>query len=216
MLHKRPAARGSLGLTVTPLALVYLGLRLPTLLALPLFNDEAVYLVRARFFPAMLSTPGAASATLPDGKLLHELVLAALASLPVDPLIPARLLSVVCGLATALTLVLTGRSLGHPRAGVLAGVMYALAPLAHLHDVLGLPDSMLALGSALLLWASIGFASRPTADRRDALLVGALLGAASLVKLSGLFLFAVPVLAVLLLSVSRPERWRRLALLRLP
>jgi len=211
--QQRRAARRSLGLTVALLALLYLGLRLPALLALPLFNDEAVYLVRARFFPSMLATPGVAGATLPDGKLLHELALAALAPLPVDPLLPARLLSVACGLATALTLVATGRSLGHPRAGALAGVLYALAPLAGVHDVLGLPDSMLALASALLLWASIGFASRPAAGRRDALLVGALLGAASLIKLSGLLLFVIPVLAVLLLPASS-ERWRRLALLR--
>lgn len=213
--NNRPFARLRLPLAVALLALVYLGLRLPALGALPLFNDEAVYLVRARFFPAMLGAPGVAGATLPDGKLLHELALAALAPLPVDPLIPARLLSVVCGLATGLTLVATGRALGHPWAGVLAGMLYALSPLAGLHDVLGLPDSMLTLASALLLWASIGFATRPVAGRGYALLVGALLKVASLVKLSGLLLFALPVLAVLLLAPSRSERWRRLGLLRM-
>ncbi|GEM_PF-928079 len=196
------------------LVAVYLGLRLPALLALPLFNDEAVYLVRAQFFPAMVSAPGIAGATLPDGKFLQELALAALALLPVDPLIPARLLSVVCGLATVLALAAMGRALGWPGAGVLAGLLYALSPLAGLHDVLGLPDSMLTLVSALLLWASIGFATRPAVSRRDALLVGGLLAAASLVKLSGLFLFTLPVLAVLLLSATWSERWRRLSLLR--
>ncbi len=196
------------------LAAAYLGLRLPALLALPLFNDEAVYLVRAQFFPAMVGAPGIAGATLPDGKFLQELALAALALLPVDPLIPARLLSVVCGLATVLALAAMGRALGRPGAGMLAGLLYALSPLAGLHDVLGLPDSMLTLVSALLLWTSVGFATRPAVSRRDALLVGALLAAASLVKLSGLFLFTLPVLAVLLLSTSRSERWRRLSLLR--
>ncbi len=210
----RPAVRLRLSLPIALLALLYLGLRLPALLALPLFNDEAVYLVRARFFPAMLGTPGVAGATLPDGKLLHELALALLALLPVDPLIPARLLSVACGLATVLALAAMGRALDHLRAGVLAGVLYALAPLAGLHDVLGLPDSMLTLASTLLLWASISFAVRPAAGRREALLVGALLLAASLIKLSGLFLFAIPVLAVLLLTASPTERWRRLGLLR--
>ncbi|MFQ3660798.1 MAG: glycosyltransferase family 39 protein, partial [Chloroflexaceae bacterium] len=196
------------------LAAVYLGLRLPALLALPLFNDEAVYLVRAQFFPAMFGAPGIASATLPEGKFLQELVLAALAPLPVDPLILARLLSMVCGLATVLVLAAMGRALGRPGAGVLAGLLYALSPLAGLHDVLGLPDSMLTLVSTLLLWASTGFATRPTASRRDALPVGALLAAASLVKLSGLFLFTLPVLAVLLLPAAHSERWRRLSLLR--
>ncbi|MCX7790022.1 MAG: glycosyltransferase family 39 protein [Chloroflexaceae bacterium] len=213
-VDNRPAGKARLPLAMALLALVYLGLRLPALLALPLFNDEAVYLVRARFFPAMLAAPGVASATLPEGKLLHELALAALAPLPVDPLILARLLSVACGLATVLVLAAMGRALGRPWAGALAGLLYALSPLAGLHDVLGLPDSMLTLVSALLLWASLAFATRPAVGRRDALVVGALLGAASLVKLSGLFLFAIPVLAVLLLSATPAERWRRLGLLR--
>lgn len=212
--NNRLDGKARLLLTLALLALVYLGLRLPALLALPLFNDEAVYLVRARFFPSMLATLGVAGATLPDGKLLHELALASLAPLPVDPLIPARLLSVVCGLATVLALAMIGQRLGHPQAGALAGLFYALSPLAGLHEALGLPDSMLTLVSALLLWASLAFAIRPVVSRRDAVLVGALLGAAGLVKFSGLLLFAIPVLAVLLLSATPSERWRRLGLLR--
>lgn len=175
-----------LALSGALLVLVYLGWRLPALLALPLFNDEAVYLVRAQSFPAMLGIAGVAGGTLPDGKLLHELALAVLAPLPVDPLIPARLLSVVCGLGTVLMLAAMGCTLGRPGAGMLAGLLYALSPLAGLHDVLGPPDSMLILVSVLWLWASVRFAIHPAVGRRDALLVGALLVVASLVKLSGL------------------------------
>lgn len=189
-------------------------MRVPALGVLPLFNDEAVYLLRAARFPAMFVEAGPAGATLPDGKLVQELLLAALAPLPTDPLVPARLLSLACGLATALVLAAIGRSLGYPRAGLLAGALYALSPLALVHDVLALPDSMLALASALVLGASLRFGFRPGVERRDALWLGALLALASLIKLSGLLLFVVPVLAALLLPPGWPERRRRLALLR--
>jgi len=192
----------------------YLALRLPSLLALPLFNDEAVYLLRAQRFPQMLAADGPAGATLPDGKLIQELLLAALAPLPGDPLVPSRLLSLACGLATTLTLAALGRALGRPVAGLLAGALYALSPLALIHDLLGLPDSLLTLVSVLLLWASVQLGSRPQATRRDAAVVGALLAVAALVKLAGLLLFAVPLLAVLLLPDSWAERRRRLGLLR--
>ena len=192
----------------------YLALRLPSLMALPLFNDEAVYLLRAQRFPQMLAAEGPAGATLPDGKLIQELLLAALAALPGDPLVPSRLLSLACGLATTLTLAALGRALGRPVAGLLAGALYALSPLALIHDLLGLPDSLLTLVSVLLLWASVQLGSRPQATRRDAAVVGVLLAVAALVKLAGLLLFAVPLLAVLLLPNSWAERRRRLGLLR--
>lgn len=197
------------------LTALFLLLRLPGLLALPLFNDEAVYLLRARVFPAGLIHESFAGATLPDGKLIQELFLAALARLPGDPLLPARLLSVACGLGTLLVIVACGRVLNRPMAGLLAAGLYALAPLAQIHDRLALPDSMLTLVSALLLWASLDYARRPQVGRREALLLGALVAVASMVKLSGLLFFGVPILAVLLLSPSRAEIRRRLALLRL-
>lgn len=202
------------GLALGGLLLVALALRLPALLALPLFNDEAVYLLRAERFPAMLAAPGVAGATLPDGKLLHELALALLARFPGVPLVPARLLSVACGLGTSLLLAAIGRSLGWPGAGLLAGLLFALSPLALLHDLLALPDAMLTLAATAVLWASLRYSLRP-AGRREALGLGALLAVASLVKLSGLLLFALPALAALALPARKAERLGRLALLRL-
>lgn len=163
----------------------------------------------------MFTAWGAAGATLPDGKLLQELALAALSLLPGDPLLPARLLSVACGLGVVLTMVAMGRDLGQPRAGALAALLYVFTPLASIHDVLALPDSMLALVGSLLLWASLRYGRNPQVGRRDALLIGGLLAMAILVKLTGLFLFALPVLAALLLPKQWAERRRKLASLRL-
>ncbi|HEY3230827.1 MAG TPA: glycosyltransferase family 39 protein [Roseiflexaceae bacterium] len=191
------------------LALIYLVARLPALLAMPLFNDEAVYILRAQVFPALLSD------TLSEGKLLQEVFLAALMRLPGDPLILSRLLSIACGLATLGGLLLLGRALDQPEAGWLAGLLYAGAPIAALHDRLGLPDSMLTSMACFVMLGSIEFARAPRSTRGRALLIGALIGLASLVKLPGLFLLCIPVLAVLILPDSWPERRQRLALLRL-
>jgi hypothetical protein len=196
------------------LGLAYLLLRLPGLLALPLFNDEAVYLLRAQHFPHMLLQNPIDSGTLPDGKLIQELLLAALAGLPGDPLLWARLLSLACGLGTLAALARCGRLLGRPGAGLLAGLLYALAPMAQIHDRLAIPDSMLTLASAALLAASLAYARAERAGRRAALGLGLLLALACLVKLSGLFLALVPPLAVIFLTPPGARR-QRLAMLRM-
>ncbi|NTV63869.1 MAG: phospholipid carrier-dependent glycosyltransferase, partial [Oscillochloris sp.] len=184
-------------------------------MALPLFNDEAVYLLRAQRFPAMLmADPRSSSATLPEGKLLQELCLALLARLPGDPLLPARLLSVLCGLGTVLVMIQIGRQLACPGCGMLAGLLYALSPLAQIHDRLAISDSMLTMVGAGLLLVSVRYATNEQADRGQALGIGALLGTAALVKLTGILLAALPVLAVLLLTPANQRRGR-IALLRL-
>jgi 4-amino-4-deoxy-L-arabinose transferase-like glycosyltransferase len=194
-----------------PLALLvalYLLARLPDLWSVPLFNDETIYLLRAQRFPSMLG------GTVGDGKLLQELALAALIWLPGDPLLWSRLLSIACGLGTVIALLLLGRAIDRPHAGLLAGILYAGAPLAILHDRLGLPDSMLTCATAYVLLASLNFARRPDPDTWHALAIGMLIGVAMLVKLPGLFFVYVPIIAVLALAASRADMLRRLALLR--
>lgn len=212
-------ARSSEGLRVlTPLArlspglpiVLYLLARLPQLLSVPLFNDEAVYLLRAQRFPAMLSS------TIRDGKLLQELGLAALAQLPGDPLLWSRLLSIGCGLGTLIALLLLGRALDRPAAGILAGILYAGAPLVLLHDRLGLPDSMLTCAAGYVTLASVRFARAPDPSRARALAIGLLICLAALAKLPGLFLCYVPILAALTLPDSWADARRRLHLLRAP
>ncbi|HJZ45546.1 MAG TPA: glycosyltransferase family 39 protein [Roseiflexaceae bacterium] len=187
---------------------LYLLARLPSLLSLPLFIDEAVYLLRAQHFPA------AVGASIGGGKLLQELVLALLAQLPYEPLLSSRLFSVVCGLGTVLILPLIGRALDQRAAGILAAVLYAGAPLAVLHDRLGLSDSLLTCASASLLLASISFARSTQVGRSQAVAIGIVIDLAMLAKFSGVFLCYVPVLVVLALTDSWAEARRRLLPLR--
>src|SRR5215218_9441770 len=74
--------------------LIYLLARVPDLLSIPLSHDEAVYILRAARFPAMIWW------TLGEGKFLNEVLLAGMIQLPGDPLLLSRLLSVASGLGT--------------------------------------------------------------------------------------------------------------------
>lgn len=187
---------------------VYLGLRLPALLRFPLFNDEAMYLMRARHFPTMIQ------GTLVNGKLLQELFLAVLVNLPGDPVFLSRFLSVLCGAGTLIGMLLIARALDHPEVGVVAGMLYATSPMGVFFDRLALPDSMLTCVACFILLKSVTFIQTPQPSRKQAALLGALIGLASLVKMTGLFLFALPVLMTFLMPAPWPERRNRLFLLR--
>lgn len=190
------------------LCILFLATRLPGLLALPLFNDEAVYLYRAQHFPAQLQF------TIHDGKLIHELLLAALARLPWDPLLTGRLLSVLCGWLTVVGLWLSGKMIADSTAGALAGVLYILSPLAIIHDRLAIPDAMLGSMASFLLAASLRLIALPQPNRWHAAGVGALMALAALVKLPGLFLFALPALMIITRPVMMDYSYQRWALLR--
>jgi 4-amino-4-deoxy-L-arabinose transferase-like glycosyltransferase len=210
--HVVPAIRLSLfnhAFLLACLATLYVGTRLPLLLSIPLFNDEAVYLVRAQKFPRYLSE------TLGEGKLLQELLLTVLVRLPGDSLVLGRLLSVAAGLATLVLIVMIGRVLNAPGAGLLAALFYIGAPLTLLHDRLAVPDSLLTCLGAAVVLASLRMGMSPQHRRKRALVVGGLIGLSSLVKLPGLFLFVVPVLAVVILPSSAAQKRQQFAQLRL-
>ncbi|WP_232280222.1 ArnT family glycosyltransferase [Roseiflexus castenholzii] len=190
------------------LCILFLTTRLPGLLTLPLFNDEAIYLYRAQQFPAQLEF------TVHDGKLIHELLLAALARLPWDPLLTGRILSVLCGWLTVVGLWLSGRIIGDRTAGLFAGLLYILSPLAIIHDRLAIPDAMLGSIAGFLLAASLRLTLLPQPNRWHAAGVGALGALATLVKLPGLFLFALPALIIVTSAATPERRHQQWALLR--
>lgn len=190
------------------LCMLFLATRLPGLLALPLFNDEAVYLYRAQQFPAQFLF------TIHDGKLLHELFLAALVRLPWDPLLAGRLLSVLCGWLTVVGLWLSGKIIADTTTGALAGLLYILSPLAIVHDRLAIPDAMLGSVASFLLAASLRLTVLAQLNRWHVAGVGALAALAALVKLPGLFLFALPALIILARSYPPDHSHQRWTLLR--
>lgn len=177
-------------------------------MAIPLFNDEAVYLSRAQHFPDQFLS------TIHDGKLIHELLLAALAHLPLDPLVSGRLLSVVCGWLTVIGLWLSGKMIADQRAGIFAGLLYICSPLAIVHDLLAIPDAMLTSVASFVLALSLRLNQMSNPHRWHAAGVGALVALAGLVKLSGVFLFALPALTMLMRTMPPEQRHRRWEMVR--
>jgi hypothetical protein len=190
------------------LCILFLTTRLPGLMAIPLFNDEAVYLSRAQHFPDQFLS------TIHDGKLIHELLLAALTHLPLDPLVSGRLLSVACGWLTVIGLWLSGKIVADQRAGILAGLLYICSPLAIVHDLLAIPDSMLTSVASFVLALSLRLYRTPNPHRWHAAGVGALVALASLVKLPGVFLFALPALTMLMRAMPPEQRHQRWEMVR--
>jgi hypothetical protein len=190
------------------LCILFLTTRLPGLMAIPLFNDEAVYLSRAQHFPDQFLS------TIHDGKLIHELLLAVLAHLPLDPLVSGRLLSVACGWLTVIGLWLSGKIVADQRAGILAGLLYICSPLAIVHDLLAIPDAMLTSVASFVLALSLRLNQMSNPHRWHAAGVGALVALASLVKLSGVFLFALPALTMIMRMMPPEQRHRRWEMVR--
>jgi len=203
-LHEAHTARRGQAALLVALVVSFCLLRLPSLMGMPLFNDEALALLRAR---DPVNTLGG---NFYDGKLLQVFALAALPHLLPDPLVPARLLGVACGLGVVLCLAACGRLVMRPWAGLLAGLLYALAPLAAVQDRLALTDGPLTLISALVLYLSIAYVDGAADRRRDALKLGLLIMIGCLIKLSGVFLLLTPAFAALLLAPAG----QRLARLR--
>lgn len=108
------------------------------------------------------------------------------------------------------------RSLDYPLAGFGAGLLYIGSPMAALHDRLVMSDTLLTFSTSLLLWASIKCARAKQPVLWQPLLVGSLLTLSVIVKLSGILLISMPVIAVLFLTKDRAERRARLLRLVFP
>jgi 4-amino-4-deoxy-L-arabinose transferase-like glycosyltransferase len=122
-----------------------------------------------------------------------------------DAVTAGRLQSAAGGVATIVLTYFLGRRLagGLAGAGFVAASMYALSPVAVLHERMVLQDGLLtpaALGAVLVSWSAV-----ERADARRALLAGALGALAVQIKVPGVGTAAAP----LLVLVATPPATRR-------
>ncbi|HVE66229.1 MAG TPA: glycosyltransferase family 39 protein [Thermoanaerobaculia bacterium] len=184
-MNGKRAAIAAIGVITAAAAAV----RLPSLRALPIFGDEAIFLrlagiIRAEPLQQLWSPLRAPSAPL------HPWLLAL--SLPVssDPVRSGRLLSVLCGVllvpalawaAWRLTGVVTteaGRLA--PATSVAAAVLAAASPFLVFSDRIARVDSLFALETALAAGLALSLAGRPSS--RAAVLFGLLMGLTMLTR----------------------------------
>jgi hypothetical protein len=218
---------------------IYFLLRLPGLLALPIFCDESVYLRyaqligRAPFSRALLSV-------VDPKPPLHYWLLALVFPTTSDPLLAARLLSVVAGAVSVLVLFPLSRELASLARGtqreevgsastpgtfaVVAAALFVVSPFLAFYQRLALAEGLLVLEALLVALLSLRWAGSAasaasaggsaTGFRRETLALGLALGAALLTKQNFSYvLFGLPILAAALRSRrDLQSRFRRFAL----
>ncbi|HEY8149481.1 MAG TPA: glycosyltransferase family 39 protein [Vicinamibacteria bacterium] len=177
---------------------LYLASRLVGLMALPMFLDERIHLRWAYWIEQgrRLRVP------LLAGRGLSVYLLAGIAPHAEDPLRAGRLLTVAIGLVTLVAgYRLALRLTGDRRVADLTALFYIACPFTLAYDRMVLTDAFLSAFTALTLILSVRVAEEPRWSTGAAL--GAAIALGILSKATGLLLFAVPVLALVLVARTR-------------
>ncbi len=200
---RRLRDRRGLTLAVALIAASALVLRGYDLLALPIFNDEAVYL---RWAADILDQRTRMALFIPvaeDGKQpLYIWLATAVMSVISDPLLAGRIVSVIAGLFSLAGIMLAGRWLQGRLVGLLAGAIYAVAPYTVFFDRMALADSVINM-TAIWTFGLALLIPRRANSGRSSVLWGVALGLVMAIgvwtKLTAAFALPFPVLCLTLL-----------------
>jgi len=213
---KVPATRQSRAILrpemVTLLLLLVLcaALRVVNLGALPLFIDEGTYAQAARIVGAR---PGPdtlfilSAHNFGSNPPLFSWLAAPFTRFVPDPLLAARLASACIGTLGLVATWAVGRALRGPRAGLLAGLLYALSPFVLFYNRMAMLDGLLATCGAGALFFALRLRRRARA--RDAVCLGLCVAAGMLTKLFAVNLLLLPLLAAALAERPRRDAARR-------
>ncbi len=184
------------------LCVCYALTRLTNLTILPIFSDEAIYI---RWAQIIASDPTELFIPLVDGKQPLFMWLNALTlKLFNDPLISARIISVVAGGFTILGIFLIGRLLYSTFVGILAASMYIFLPFALFYERMALVDSLLNMFSVYVLLFSLLFFDNKLPRTICSVGLGLLMGCAFLTKSSALLFIILPPILAFLYTVRKP------------
>lgn len=173
--------------------LILLGwaLRLMNTPALPLFIDEALHIARAR-----LIATGDLYAGFEQSKWLYPAALSLFAPTGPEAIFIARAFSALCGAFTIGCCLALGDAVSGRRGALAAGLLYAVLPLAILHERQALVDGQLAALTTLATLLAWRVAARPYPVAVAALAL--VLAGAALTRLSALPVLALPLAALAL------------------
>lgn len=186
------------------LVLVFIGLRLPALTKLPVFNDESIYIDWA--WRAM-NLPGFAFFSLLDGKQPVVLwIMGILESLLPDMLWAGRFAAVMWSGATVAAMNVAARLLFAQRSiAVLAACLYCITPIFIFYDRQALYESAVSAVFCWLFVATVWFIKQPTLIKAS--LMGVIFGVGLWIK-SSVFLAAPAVLALMLVGLGK-KSWQQ-------
>ncbi len=194
------AARDTLGIIM--LIPLYFWLRLPNLLALPIFYDETIYLDYAREYMADPVRNVLISAERDGKPPLFIWGLSWFWHLFDDPLAGGRFMSVLGGGLACIFVYLIGKRLHSATAGFLASLFFILNPIMVLHNRLAVHTSWETAAGMATLYFAIAIGQQPRAVY--ALGLGASIGLGLLIKQNALFYFGLAPLVAFMVS-RHPE-----------
>lgn len=182
--------------------------RLVSLLSVPIFTDEALYL---RWAQIAKNDAAWRFISLTDGKqpLFIWLVMIAMRFIE-DPLMAGRIVSVLAGFTTMLGLFFLSKEVFRNHwIGIISSFLYVIYPFALVYDRMALYDSLVGTFSVWSLYVSILLVRRLRLDL--ALILGMVIGAGVINKTSGFFnLYLLP-LTLILFDLKKKERYIRFA-----
>jgi hypothetical protein len=180
-------------------------LRIVNKMAMPLYIDEAVYTTWAQ--DVLRGDPFIG---LTHNKLLYPMVVALFNPAGPEGPFVTRYVALLAGLVSIAACIALGRALDGRASGLFAGALYALLPVAVLHERMALTDPQVAALSLVALWLMVVLARRQRWP--IAVLLGLTLAGAYLTKISAVPIFMMPFVAALIFARGRAGRIRTLLL----
>jgi len=189
------------------LVAIYFATRILTVLQVPIFTDEAIYL---RWTQIASQDSNWRFISLTDGKQPLFIWLAIISmKFIADPLVAGRVVSVVAGLMTVIGLFFLGKDVFKSRwVGLLSGALYVFFPFSLVYDRLALYDSLVGTFAVWALYFSVRFVRKTTLE--NAFILGFVAGGAVLNKSSGFFTIYLLPFGLLLLDFTEKKVMRKL------
>ena len=158
----------------------------------PIITDEAIYLR----WGEIIQNQGQWFVSLLDGKQPFSYWIIALTRFVSDgdPLFAGRMISVLAGVLTTLTIYAIGRDLSGARAGLAGAFLYAVLPWAMVYDRLAYGEALVNLFGALIVYTSARSFQAQTANTRRLLAAGLALGLGFFTKTTVLLFAFIPLL----------------------
>jgi 4-amino-4-deoxy-L-arabinose transferase-like glycosyltransferase len=174
----------------------------------PVFVDEAIDL----WWVWRITRFGEWLRPLGDGKPLEAWPLIPFAWLGADPLLVARILHALAGIASVLLIYLLAKCIVDRKAACAAALLAAVSPLMVFYQRLTLADTYLCAAGMLTLYAALRFIQGPTLRAAILLSAGMLLAAFSKLPVGFLFAGALPLAVVWMPRAVRAGLFTRNAL----
>jgi len=171
---------------------LYLFSRILWLTRFPPFIDETIHILLAIIFRL-----GELGAGYSEGRWLTTTMIAPLLSLPGEPLLGARILSVIAGLFSTIGLFYIGKTLFNIRIGLLAASTYVIVPYALFFDRLALADGLVVTFGVWIVFVTIR--TLRSENGMYSVLLALLLILSFLAKDSAMIYIMIPLLAILTL-----------------